>query len=99
MKMIFGSRRHHYVARAGIFLIAVALIVGMAGCGQASPFYNLYITSTAGGSVTTPGEDTFTYGEGTVVDLTAEAEEGYQFAHICPCSLLIAGEEGFLTRR
>jgi len=41
--------------------------------------YGLSISSTEGGSVTTPGEGSFTYDEGTVVDLTAEAEAGYQF--------------------
>jgi hypothetical protein len=41
--------------------------------------YNLTTSSTAGGSVTTPGEGVFTYDKGTVVDLVAEAEEGYQF--------------------
>jgi hypothetical protein len=41
--------------------------------------YDLTISSTGGGSVTEPGEDTFTYDEGTVVDLIAEAEEGYRF--------------------
>jgi uncharacterized repeat protein (TIGR02543 family) len=43
--------------------------------------YNLTIASTAGGSVTTPGEGNFTYNEGTVVNLVAEAEEGYQFVN------------------
>ena len=41
--------------------------------------YDLTISSTGGGSVIGPGEDTFTYDEGTVVDLVAEAEEGYRF--------------------
>jgi hypothetical protein len=41
--------------------------------------YDLSINSTEGGSVTTPGEGVFTYDEGTVVDLVAEAEEGYRF--------------------
>ncbi len=41
--------------------------------------YDVTISSTAGGSVTEPGEDTFTYDEGTVVDLVAEAEEDYRF--------------------
>jgi hypothetical protein len=41
----------------------------------------LTISSTAGGSVTTPGEGTFIYDEGTVVDLVAEAEEGYLFVN------------------
>jgi len=41
--------------------------------------YDLTIASTAGGSVTSPGEDTFTYDGGTVVDLVAQPDEGYQF--------------------
>jgi hypothetical protein len=41
--------------------------------------YDLAISSTAGGLVTTPGEGLFTYEDVTVVDLIAEAEEGYQF--------------------
>lgn len=41
--------------------------------------YDLNISSTAGGSVTTPGEGTLPYDTGTVVDLVAVADEGYQF--------------------
>ncbi len=41
--------------------------------------YDLTISSSDGGSVTTPGEDTFTYDEGTVVDLVAKADSGYVF--------------------
>ena len=41
--------------------------------------YDLTVSSTGGGSVTTPGEGVFTYDDGTVVDLVAEAEEGYRF--------------------
>jgi Leucine-rich repeat (LRR) protein len=40
---------------------------------------DLTISSSGGGSVTIPGEGTFSYDEGTVVDLVAEADEGYQF--------------------
>ncbi len=39
----------------------------------------LTTSSTAGGSVTTPGEGTFAFDEGTVVRLVAEADEGYPF--------------------
>ncbi len=39
----------------------------------------LTISSTIGGSVTTPGEGTFSYDAGTVVDLVAEVEADYQF--------------------
>jgi len=42
--------------------------------------YELTISSTTGGSVTTPGEGVFTYYAGTQVHLLAEAEAGYQFA-------------------
>ena len=80
MKIILSWRRDHYVARVGIFLVAVALVVGMLGCGGGRiKSYELYIASTAGGSVTTPREGPFTYVEGTVVKLVAEAEEGYRF--------------------
>jgi len=41
--------------------------------------HDLSTSSTEGGSVTTPGEGLFTYDEGTVVDLVAEAEEGCRF--------------------
>jgi len=70
------------VQRVSIFLIAVALIAGMLGCEPTpspTPEYDLTIASTAGGNVTTPGEGTFTYDEGTMVNLTAEAEGGYHF--------------------
>ncbi len=41
--------------------------------------YNLSISSSSGGSVTTPGEGTFTRDEGTVVSLVASPASGYQF--------------------
>ncbi|MGB5924637.1 MAG: GLUG motif-containing protein [Dehalococcoidia bacterium] len=43
--------------------------------------YDLTISSTEGGEVATLGEGTHTYDEGKVVDLVAEAEEGYQFVN------------------
>jgi hypothetical protein len=39
----------------------------------------LTVSSSDGGSVTAPGEETFIYDEGTVVNLEAEPEEGYRF--------------------
>jgi C1A family cysteine protease len=42
---------------------------------------DLSVNSTEGGSVTSPGEGTFTYDEGTSVDLEAEPEEGYRFVN------------------
>ena len=81
MNIILSSKRHHYLARASIFLITVALVVGMVGCGPFLLQYNLTISSTEGGEVTTPGEETFTYDKGTVVSLVAETEEGYYFVN------------------
>jgi hypothetical protein len=43
--------------------------------------YDLTISSTEGGSVTTPGEGTFTYSFGTVVNLVATPASGYQFVN------------------
>jgi hypothetical protein len=41
--------------------------------------YTLTISSAAGGSVTTPGEGTFSYGDAEVVNLVAQADAGYRF--------------------
>jgi alpha-tubulin suppressor-like RCC1 family protein len=41
--------------------------------------YNLTTSGTAGGLITAPGEGTYPYDEGAVVDLVAEAGEGYEF--------------------
>ena len=68
--------------RTSVFLIVVALVVCMSGCF--TPFrmpYQLTLSSTEGGKVTTPGEGIFTYWEETTVDLVAEAEGGYHFAN------------------
>jgi hypothetical protein len=75
---MLSSRRHHYVARISIFLVAVALIVGMVGCGP-DVVFSLYISSTAGGSVTTPGEGQFHYLVLEVVKLVATPDPGYRF--------------------
>lgn len=43
--------------------------------------YDLTISSTDGGSVTVPGEGTFAFDEGTVVNLVADANTGYMFLY------------------
>ena len=55
MKIIFGSRRHHHVARVSIFLIMVALIAGMVGCEpppiEIRDWYDLHaVRNNLGGS-------------------------------------------------
>jgi hypothetical protein len=79
MKIIPSSKIHYYVARIGIFLVMAALIAGVVGCGPTQ--YNLTVSSTEGGEVTNPGEGAYIYNEGTVVNLVAEADEGYQFVN------------------
>ena len=81
MRTIFSSSRGHYLASVSIFLIAVVLLAGMVSCDVNRESYTLTITSTPGGSVVEPGEGTFTYDEGTIVNLVAEADEGYQFVN------------------
>jgi hypothetical protein len=82
MKTMFNSRRNHYMARVSILFIMIALIAGALGCGEVTPpaQYDLTVSTSTGGSVTTPGEGTFTYDEGAVVDLVAEAEDSHGFA-------------------
>jgi len=79
MKTMLHSRIGHCLARVSIFLIMLALAAGMAGCVSSPTEYDLTISSTEGGDVTSPGEGTFACDEGEVVDLVAEAEEGYRF--------------------
>ena len=68
------------MARVSVLLITAALIAGIIGySGRES--YTLAIASTAGGSVITPGEGTFTYYEGTVVHLVAGIEAGYRLVN------------------
>ena len=63
--------------------VILALSASLVGCGGEEvpeiTEYTLTVSSTEGGSVTTPGEGSFSYDEGMVVNLVAEAEEGYEF--------------------
>lgn len=83
METILRLTRYHYLAGLTIFFITVALIAGMVSCGGDvsgnSESYTLTISSTSGGSVTEPGEGTFTYNTTAVVNLVAQADEGYHF--------------------
>jgi len=78
MKIILGSRKHHYLAKVCIFLIMVTLIAGMVGCTSQ---YSILISSSTGGTVTHPGKRTFTYDAGTVVNLVATPYAGYSFVN------------------
>jgi hypothetical protein len=75
---ILSSRRQYYVARVSIFLLALALIAGMVGCGGAK--YNLTMTVDPGGSGTaadlTGGSP---YTAGAQIAIKAVALGSYQF--------------------
>jgi len=89
MKTRLSSKGHYYLTRISMFLVLVTLIAVMVGCASdadshSAPAvvparYILSISSTEGGSVSTPGEGTFTYDEGEVINLVAEPQEGYYF--------------------
>jgi hypothetical protein len=82
MKVILSSGKNHCLTAVGLLLLAVLLVAGIGGCSPspASPAqYQLTISSSAGGSVRDPGEGTFTYDEGAVINLVAEAQEGHRF--------------------
>ena len=67
--------------RFSAILIILALVAGMIGCQPVPAVqYELTISSTEGGSVTAPGEGTFTYDEGAIVSLEALPDSGYFFA-------------------
>lgn len=76
-KAVVGLRRRDWLTRASVSCITVALVAGMVGCVPAQ--YSLTVSSTEGGEVITPGEGTFTYYEGEVVDLVASGYAGYHF--------------------
>jgi hypothetical protein len=83
MKVVLGSRKHHYVVRASIFLITAVLIWAMIGCTEVytGAEYKLTISSTAGGSVVDPDEVTSTQTAGLPVHLMARPDDGYRFVN------------------
>jgi len=62
-----------------LFLITVALAVGVTGC--IPPQRNLTVSSTEGGEVVTPGEGVFTCYGGRGVILMALSDTGYHFVN------------------
>ena len=68
----WGNSQFVAVGSGGIILTSPGYPTGQ---------YNLTVESADGGEVTDPGEDTFTYDAGTVVDLVATPDTGYQFVN------------------
>lgn len=78
MKTLPGYRRHRRVNRVSALFLVVALVMAATACNGPDA-YQLTVSSTAGGSVATPGEDTFNYEPGTIVELVATPDDGYEF--------------------
>jgi hypothetical protein len=76
MRMSINSEAQRYLRLISILLIAIVLITIGAACDET---YRLTISSTSGGSVTTPAEGTTTHEADTVVQLVATPDDGYLF--------------------
>jgi len=87
VKRILKSWKHPYLARVGIFLIALALIVGTVSCdggggGGGGAKYSLTMVVNPGvGGTATDLNNTSPYAAGTTVSIqaVANATAGYQF--------------------
>jgi uncharacterized repeat protein (TIGR02543 family) len=87
MKMIPKLRKHNYLTRIGIFLIALALIVGTVSCegdgngngnGEVKYSLTMAVAPPAGGTATDL-TNASPYTANTTVNITAAPNPGYQF--------------------
>jgi len=79
---ILSSRRQRYMARVSIFLIMIALIIGMVGCGGGGVEYDLTMAVAPGSSGTaTDLTNASPYTAGTGVNIKAVAAAGYRFVN------------------
>ena len=89
MKITLSSKRHHYLAIVGIFLITVALVVGMVGCDPTPPpsqnleirdWYDLHAIrdNLVGHHILMNDLDSTTAGYGELASPTANGEKGWQ---------------------
>ncbi len=68
------------IAVASITVLICVVLGNIVACTPTpTTEYALIVNSMEGGSVTTPGEGTFTYDEGAVVDLEVTPGAGYRF--------------------
>jgi len=75
------KKLNHYVARLSMFLIMVALIAGMVGCGGVTRYGLTMATNPVGGGTATDLTNASPYTAGTVVSIKAVAAAGYQFVN------------------
>jgi hypothetical protein len=70
--------RYYHFTRVILLLVLIMLVAGTTAC-DGSETYQLSISSTSGGSVDIPGEGVFNYDPGTVIELVATPDDGYEF--------------------
>jgi hypothetical protein len=75
-----GEMKRRLIAVASITVLICVVLGNIVACTPPTE-YALFINSTEGGSVTTPGEGMFTCDEGAVVDLVATPDAGYKFVN------------------
>jgi hypothetical protein len=78
VKMILKMKNRAYIARVGILLIAIALIVGTLSCGGGVEYSLTMAVSPVGSGTTTP-TGTNSYAENTSVNIKATALDSYTF--------------------
>jgi len=78
METVTNWSRYYHVRGIILLLVAIALVAVTAAC-DGSDIYRLSVSSTSGGSVIDPGEGVFTYDPGTVIELVATPDDGYEF--------------------
>jgi hypothetical protein len=72
--------KHKLISIASITILLFMVLGNSIACTGGAQ-YNLTITSTAGGNVTTPAEGTYTYAANATVNLVATPDSGYRFVN------------------
>jgi hypothetical protein len=78
---VAAGETHTVGLKADGTVVAAGLEIELAKWNLGVVNYNLTISSTPGGSVTTPGEGMFTYNAGVMVRLIAEPKKGYRLVN------------------
>ncbi|MCJ7792231.1 MAG: hypothetical protein MUP49_07500, partial [Dehalococcoidia bacterium] len=71
----------HKLISVALIAVLLFMVLGNSIACTSTTTYHLTITSTAGGNVTAPGEGTFNYTAGAVVNLTATPDANYHFVN------------------
>ena len=75
------QRKAEIEDRGGEAILGGRIVVSYREGEEEQTQCSVSIFNTAGGSVTAPGVGTFSYDAGTLVELVAEAQEGYRFVN------------------